>query len=303
MSDSFIHPESSQSERISSYFLSLALVLFSYLMLGQFPLLIRLALQKGGLSANDGADVHQLIHVLGKNATLLYLILPFVFAFITLLLSVRFIHKRPFLSLFTIRKHFDWKRFFITFSIWGIILAFFLFLISQITGKVLWNFNAQSFLPLLVISILLIPIQTTCEELLFRGYLMQFSGKLLTKGWMVVVFTGVLFGLVHGANPEVAALGYSVLIYYIFTGIFLGVLTLFDDGIELSMGYHAVNNIFSALIITNDWQAFQTDALFKDYNPPSFGWESILTIIFLQPVLVYTFSKLYRWKDMRKKLF
>jgi hypothetical protein len=69
------------------------------------------------------------------------------------------------------------------------------------------------------------------------------------------------------------------------------------------MGYHAINNIFSALIITNDWQAFQTDALFKDYNPPSFGWESIITIALLQPAIIYLFAKVYNWKDIRRKLF
>lgn len=39
-------------------------------------------------------------------------------------------------------------------------------------------------------------------------------------------------------------------------------MALMDDGLELSMGYHAINNIFAALILTNEWQAFQTDALF-----------------------------------------
>jgi membrane protease YdiL (CAAX protease family) len=303
MSDSFLHPEGSQREKPSGYFLTLAVVLFSYVLIGQLPLLIGLSMQEGGLSAYDGVDLHQLAEVLGKNTILVYLILPFVFAFIALLLSVRFIHKRSFLSVFTIRKHFDWKRFFTTFLIWGIILSVFLYLTTQFTGKVFWNFNSKSFIPLLAISLLLIPLQTTCEELLFRGYLMQSSAKFLPKGWMVVLFTGMLFGLVHGANPEVETLGYSVLTYYIMTGVFLGLLTVFDDGIELSMGYHAINNIFSALIITNDWQAFQTDALFKDYNPPSFGWESIITIALLQPAIIYLFAKVYNWKDIRRKLF
>jgi uncharacterized protein len=93
------------------------------------------------------------------------------------------------------------------------------------------------------------------------------------------------------------------LIYYIGTGLFLGLLTLMDDGLELSMGYHAVNNIFAALILTNDWQAFQTDALYIDHSAPTFGWDSLLTIILVQPLLLLIFSKIYKWKNWKEKLF
>ena len=75
-----------------------------------------------------------------------------------------------------------------------------------------------------------------------------------------------------------------------------------DDGIELSMGYHAVNNIFASLILTNDWQAFHTDAMYIDRSEPIFGMESFLTILVLQPLLIILFSKVYRWKNWKKKL-
>ena len=98
-------------------------------------------------------------------------------------------------------------------------------------------------------------------------------------------------------------LGYGLLIYYISAGVFLGIITHMDDGMELGMGYHAVNNIFAAIILTNDWQAFTTDALFIDRSAPTFDWESILTLIILQPMLILLFSKIYKWKNWRKKLF
>jgi len=118
-----------------------------------------------------------------------------------------------------------------------------------------------------------------------------------------ILITGVLFGLLHGANPEVAKIGYELLIYYIASGVFLGVVTHMDDGLELGMGYHAANNLFAALIVTNDWQAFHTDAIFIDHSPPEFGWDALLTLAVIQPILLLIFARIYKWKNWRKKLF
>jgi len=101
----------------------------------------------------------------------------------------------------------------------------------------------------------------------------------------------------------VAKIGYILIVFYISTGLFLGIMSQMDGGIELSMGYHAINNIFASVILTNKWQAFQTDALFIDNTPPAFGLETWLTIILIQPLLLFLFSKVYRWKDWKKKLF
>ena len=166
-----------------------------------------------------------------------------------------------------------------------------------------WNFNPSTFLTLLLISVFLIPIQTTAEELFFRGHLLQGFSTFFKFPIVAIIMSAVLFGLLHGANPEVALLGKVLIVYYISTGIFLGLLTVFDEGMELAMGYHAVNNIFAALILTNDWQVFHTDAIFIDRLGPSFGLESWLTIIVLQPLLLLIFAKMYKWKSLKSKLF
>lgn len=165
-----------------------------------------------------------------------------------------------------------------------------------------WNLDWPTFIPLILISLFLIPIQTTAEEVLFRGYLFQGFGFVFKKGWISILLTGILFGLLHGANPEVAKLGNLLLLFYIGTGIFMAVISHMDDGIELSMGYHAINNIFASLIVTNDWQAFHTNAMFMDHSEPVFGLESFLTILVLQPLLIFFFSKLYKWKNWKEKL-
>ena len=236
------------------------------------------------------------------NLILSLLLFPFSLVLVSILLCVKFLHKRPILSVFTTRKTFDWKRFVFAFLLWGGIMGVSLLISIFMGAPIEWNFDWQKFLPLFFVSIFLLPIQTTAEEVLFRGYLFQSFGKLFKKGWIVILLTGIAFGLLHGANPEVQKIGSILLIFYITTGIFLGIMAQMDGGIELSMGYHAVNNIFAAIILTNNWQAFQTDALFVDYSPPAFGMESWLTLFLIQPLLLFIFSRKYKWKDWKKKI-
>jgi membrane protease YdiL (CAAX protease family) len=300
---SFLHNANKGTNLVSTYILTIVLVVLGYAVLGQLPMMIDLVVSQKGLAEFQAEDMGSLADLFGKNKFLTYLIIPFIFSLVAIVVSVRFLHKRPIVSVFTGRPNFDWKRFFSAFLIWGSIMGTFLAITISSNKNIEWNFNASTFIPLLLISLFLIPLQTTCEEVLFRGYIFQGVGFFHKKGWIAVVVTGVLFGLLHSANPEVGQLGKIVMVYYIGTGIFLGLIALMDDGLELSMGYHAINNIFAALILTNDWQAFQTDALYIDHSAPAFGWDSLLTIIIVQPLLLLIFSKLYKWKDWKGKLF
>lgn len=237
------------------------------------------------------------------NLVLTLLLIPFIFVFFAVILCVKLLFKRPILTVFTARKRFDWKRFFTAFGLWGTVLSIAL-IVSISTGQPIdLNFDPTTFFLLLLISVFLIPIQTTAEELMFRGFLMQAFGKIFKKGWVSILLTGSLFGLLHWANPEVALIGNILLLYYIGTGVFLGLLAVCDNGMELPMGYHAINNIFASVILTNDWQAFHTDALFIDRSGPVFGWESWLTLIILQPTLLFIFARMYKWKNWKARIF
>lgn len=281
--------------------LTLVGVVVAYSIIGQLPLIVALV-RSGLLNSGVEPSVQEMAQVLGYNKLLTYLILPFIVSLVVVVLSVKFLQKRRIVSLFTTRDQLDLKRALLSFSIWfGLMLCF--LLISFYSGApITWNFNAETFVNLLLISVFLIPLQTTCEEVLFRGFLFQLMGPSFKKAGISILITGIMFGLLHGANPEVQKIGNILLIYYIMTGIFLGVMAQMDEGLELSIGYHAANNIFAALIVTNDWQAFQTDALFMDHSGPQFGWDSLLTLFIIQPLFLLLFSKIYKWKGWKEKL-
>ena len=165
-----------------------------------------------------------------------------------------------------------------------------------------WNFKLIPFLVLFLVGIVLIPLQTSVEEFLFRGYLMQGFGVLFKNRWLPLLLTSLLFGILHIWNPEIDKLGINLLWYYIGTGLFLGIYTLMDEGMELALGFHAANNLVTALLVTASWTAFQTESLLIYNAEPSLGKELIITLAVIYPLLAFIFAKKYQWKNWMDQL-
>jgi membrane protease YdiL (CAAX protease family) len=129
--------------------------------------------------------------------------------------------------------------------------------------------------------------------------------KLLNRASTPLLFTSASFGLLHIANPEIEKLGYILLVYYIGTGLFLGIITLMDDGLELALGFHLANNLFTALLVTADWTAFQTHSIFKDISEPTEAGfiDVFLPVFFIFPFVLFVFAKKYKWTNWKEKLF
>lgn len=240
---------------------------------------------------------------LDKNLLLFLIIFMFFMGLIFLFIGVKYIHKRTITSLITSRENVDWKRFFYGFFVWGTLtLAFSYVAILMNPDDYIWNFNATPFFILVTISFLFLPFQTSFEEFLFRGYFMQGIGILAKNRWVPLLITSVVFGLLHGTNPEVAKIGSIAMVFYIGTGLFYGITTLMDEGTELALGLHAINNIVAAFFVTTDWTVFQTDALYIDTSEPSVGWEMFLPVFVLYPLILLLFSKKYGWTNWKEKL-
>lgn len=288
-----------KGQEIAGSYLLTAIVVFSGILIGNIAVVALIYARQPNFVMADGENPFT---TFDSTTQLIFMVLPFVFAFVALLLAIKFIHRRPMLTVFTSRAAFDWKRYFFSFAVWAGILGIFLAISMATSSSIQWNFNSSTFVMLLLVSLILFPIQTAVEEAFFRGWLLQGLGKGIKHAGLTIVVSGIFFGLLHGANPEVEKIGYGLFAYYIFSGIFLGIIAHLDDGLELGMGYHAANNLFAAVVLTNNWQAFQSDAIFMDTAPPSFGWDAILTLVLLQPALLILFGKVYKWKNWRERL-
>ena len=252
---------------------------------------------------NTEQMLHDIIEKFGVNITFVLIVAPLSFACLFLLFWVKFVHQQSIRSLTTSRKKIDWNRILFSFCLWSLITIGTTLIAYYFQPEdFVFNFQLKPFLIFLVLAIILIPLQTSFEEYLFRGYIMQGLGVVTKSRLIPFITTSVLFGIMHIANPEVEKMGYIILIYYIGTGFFLGILTLMDEGLELSLGFHAANNLVGALLITSDWSAFQTHSIFKDVSNPSTGFDIILPIFIVFPILLFIFSKKYNWHNWKEKL-
>ncbi|NNJ89220.1 MAG: CPBP family intramembrane metalloprotease [Eudoraea sp.] len=271
--------------------------------IGAIPLLGALALKEGGMAAMISGDIGLMSKVLGSNTFLFLLLLTFAIGLLAVFVCVKFLHKQSITSLTTARNRIDWKRIIFSFFIWGSISASFIFLDIFLTPKdYAFNFEFIPFLILFIIAILMIPIQTSMEEYFIRGYMMQGLGTATKNRWFPLLFTSLLFGLMHILNPEVEKLGFGILVFYIGTGFFLGIVTLMDEGLELALGFHAANNLIGALLVTADWTAFQTHSIYRDISSPVLGWDILVPVFVVFPLLLYFFGKKYGWKDWKERL-
>ena len=269
---------------------------------GQIPFSIAVLIKSvsvGGIPTSE----KQIMGLFEPNLLLFLILLSFVFAFVGIYFVVTKFHNQTFLSVSTSRKSIDWNRILFSFCLWAIItiaLTLVSFYFNPNDFQI--NFKPVPFAILFVIATLMLPIQTSVEEYLFRGYLMQGFANLSKNKLFPLVMTSVLFGTMHIFNPEISKLGYIILIYYIGTGFFLGILTLMDGGMELSLGFHAANNLIGALLVTNDWGALQTNSIFKDVSQPNVGAEILIPLLILYPILLIIFSQKYGWTNWKEKL-
>jgi hypothetical protein len=252
-------------------------------------------------------DVDQLmkdqIDQKGSNRVLLENLVPFAIGLGGIFFWVKYVHNQRIRTLTTSRKKVDWKRVFFAFLLWGMITAIFVFIDYKVSPEdYIVNFQLEPFLYLVLIGVLLIPLQTSFEEYFFRGYLMQGIGVATKNSWVPLIFTSLIFGLLHIANPEVEKLGYGILVYYIGTGFFLGIITLMDEGLELALGFHAANNLITALLVTANWTAFQTNSILIDISAPVLVADVYIPVFVIFPALLFIFSKKYKWTNWKEKL-
>ena len=283
---------------------TIVIVFFGWQVLGALPLVMAgWAKSNNAIQFAEFAKDNFMTADLDKNFLLFLMLFMFLVGLIFLFIGVKYIHQRSFTSLVTSRAKIDWKRFFYGFFVWGTIAMVMTYAsILLAPENFIWNFNATPFFTLVAISFIFIPFQTGFEELLFRGYFMQGIGVLAKNRWVPLVVTSLVFGLLHGANPEVAKLGQLTMIFYIGTGLFFGIVTLMDEGTEIALGLHAVNNITAAFFVTTDWTVFQTDALYTDISEPSVSWETFVPVFILYPIMLFLFSKKYGWTNWKEKL-
>lgn len=210
----------------------------------------------------------------------------YVFWILGLVITMRLIHKRTVKTLITPNKKINWRRVF-----WGFSLFFCL-----VSGTTLIDFSLnpgdyafnnikfRDFLQLFFFVLMLTPMQTTAEEVFFRGYLMQWFGRKITHSLLLSIIVGSIFGMLHFSNPEMNYSAFFVGSDYVLSGIVWCYVTAKTNSAEITIGAHAANNMFLGWFLTMDDAVFgKIPSLFvvSDINPQiSLLWTIITLSIF-----------------------
>jgi len=195
--------------------------------------------------------------------TFITFMLASILFLIGIIVAMFFIHRRSLFSLITPARSFAWKRMWQGFVLWFVLAGLTSILEAGLyPGRYAFSFNLAKFVPFAVAALILIPIQTSTEEFFFRGYILQGTGLRIRNIWILCAISGLLFGAPHLINPEAASNYLLMGLFYFAMGAFLAYLTLRDGRLELALGVHAANNLFSVLIANTKISALPSPSIF-----------------------------------------
>ena len=269
--------------------------------IGAIPLFIVIAISKmKGKLVLSGSMPDFAASGIDLNLAFSLMVFPFILALLTMILLMKPLHGRKFISVINGGIPVRWSRIFTSALVWLVISAVYLYInIKASPSDYAINNTSGSLYIIAVLALLLIPFQAAFEEILFRGYLMQGLTILAKNRWVPILTTSLMFGLMHSFNPEIDAYGFwTMLPQYVFFGLVFAIPTMLDDGIEIAIGAHAANNIFLSIFLTSKASALQTPALYLQVtNHP---WKEFAGLAICSAAFLAVMFIIYRWKDVRK---
>jgi membrane protease YdiL (CAAX protease family) len=214
----------------------------------------------------DPLDLFETEDILGAMPSwgyLFFALITFVPLFLGTLIAYRFILGVKLRYLFSTITPFRWWRVGLGFWVWVTLIGGPV-LISIAAGSEAYAFSLDpvTFLPYLVVALLLLPIQTTSEELFFRGWIIQWAAKRSGNILWLSALSGALFAVPHLLNPEASGDIVGAFVGYFSVGFALGWVTVRDRSLEIAIGAHLSNNLFAALVVGYEGGALPAEAVY-----------------------------------------
>ena len=232
------------------------------------------------------------------QSRLFLMLLPFCTGLAGLYLVFRFLHHADFSKLFIpdgILK-ISVKRIFFGFFLW-LAIQIFLEIIMFMLNPDDYSFQYDlpvSWLWLVLVALLMIPVQTSFEELFVRSYLLQYFYKFFDKKFVALCSSSVFFAILHYSNPEIVEYGAGIMLFYYFlAGLGIGLISYFDNRMELALGMHASNNIYAAVLVSYKKAAFDTQPLIEVSSMNVFASIALFLIGIFIFLLICKYN--YKW--------
>jgi uncharacterized protein len=268
------------------YVLGLVVILFAWLVVGT----VASVLVAFALSGQPDYSV------LGSFGKFLFVMAGFPFFLGGILIAVSLIHRRHPLTLITSHKKISWRRVGQGFVAWFVPSCLIGGLGQYLFYPDTFSFNSDltTFALFVPLALVITAIQTTTEELFFRGYIVQGASLVWTNRVFLALVSAVIFTVPHLLNPEAIAGGWLTVFsnYFLVPGLVWTVVSLIDGTTELAIGVHFANNIGGILVINAAGSAVTTPALFtvSKYHA-TYGALSVLVAI---PVFLAIAYKVFK---------
>lgn len=157
----------------------------------------------------------------------------------------------PWRTVFSSPRRFDPRRLLVIFvgslAIVGLGLAIVAVTASDVVGWTSFAVTSTT-IGLLVVAVLTTPIQTTGEEIIFRGAILPAAGswfRSVKPAFITgLIVSSVMFAALHGSTDP------GLFAYYIFLSVCTAVMGLITRGLEAAIAFHTANNLLTTTVNT-----------------------------------------------------
>lgn len=238
---------------------------------------------------------------MGISYTDIFNVITFIPLFWGMVISIRFIGKTSLKDfILGVGGKINVKESFIIAGLYVVGFAVpFIFNAKNISLR---GVKPAEFAFLIVLMILTAWMQTTFEELAFRGLLIRWCCKnkvgYTKKALIVAGINAVIFALFHSLNPEVLSQeGYLIpiaILSYAIPGFMLFIADLHFGSLLPGCIMHLINNFLLYTVISSEISAVTNPTLLVDKTPRNAIATLVGSIILYLPVTVYILLDLLR---------
>lgn len=173
-------------------------------------------------------------------------LLTFLFMWLGVWLALRLVHRRRLRTVFSATGRIDGRAFWM-----GVLLGLVYLAVSIAVHILFLGPPERTALPLdvwtewMVSIALFVVIQASAEEVMFRGYILQYLASWSRHPLVWAVLPSVAFALLHYDSALDPAINRHTLTYTVSFGLVASVLVWRTGGLAAAMGLHIVNNILA----------------------------------------------------------
>jgi uncharacterized protein len=180
-----------------------------------------------------------------------------------LFVTMKFVHKRQFLTLISPDSTIDWFRIFKGLILWlGLYGINFLAWHLIIPSRYSLTFNLSEWLPFAAWGLILLPIFICTRVILINAYLLQGMGLVIRRPLILTIVWGFLLGSFQ-TNFKMP----SFWIFNVIAAMFTTWIIIKDDRLELAMGMAIANTFYSLFIGFSD-STIKLPAVFQVSDDP-----------------------------------